>query len=752
MEFTRREILKLAGLGALSVGGAVALPGCLSTFDAPESDLAESWQKGVCRFCGVGCGVMIGLKDDKVVEVKGDDLAHNKGKLCVKGSMLAEILNLPGRITHPLVRKNGKLIQVTWDEAMHRVTKAFQDTLREKGPEGVAFYGSGQLYTQESYTANKLFKAGLRSNNVDGNPRLCMASAAVGYVQTFGKDEPMGCYEDIEHATCFFLVGANSYECHPVLFERILLRKRQDKRVKLIVVDPRRTRTADYADHFIQPIPGTDLLLLNAMAHVIVEDQLTKNDFIDTHCRFVGSDGPSDLAGFKIFLQDYAPEKVATEMGISPAQIREIAYLFAQSEATMSLWTMGINQRTQGVFLNNALHNLHLLTGQICRPGATPLSLTGQGNACGGVRDTGTLSHLLPAGRLIKNPKHRAEVEKLWGIPPGTISPKPGHHAMELFKAMGDGRVGAVLIMGTNPMQTLPNVTAFRENMKDCFICVVEPFADAHTVEIADIVLPAALWVEKEGVYGQTERRYQLLEKLVDPPGEARSDLEILVDFSKRLGLAHIITATTPEAVWDEWRQFSKTSKYNFYGITYKRLKKERGLQWPCPTEDHPGTKRRFVGGDDPQVPPGKKISFYGQADHKAIIFLRPYVPSPQRPTTEYPLLLTTGRVLEQWHSGTITDKIKELSIASGRAQFEINLQDAHKYGIRTGDRVKVASAFGELAMKALVSDSPKAGVIFASFFDAKKLINKVVAPYYDPISKQPEFKVTAVRLAKEAG
>jgi len=718
MDFTRREILKLAGLGTLGLGGLVSLNGCFPS-DSPA--LAETWHKGVCRFCGVGCGVMIGLREGKVVEVKGDPLAHNKAKLCVKGSMLPEILNLPGRLHHPLIRRNGNLQQATWDEAMTRMAEAFKETLRDKGPTGVAFYGSGQLYTQESYTANKLFKAGLKSNNVDGNPRLCMASAAVGYVQTFGKDEPMGCYEDIEHATCFFLIGANSYECHPVLFERILLRKRQDKRVKLIVVDPRRTKTAGYADFFVQPFPGTDLLLINAMAQVMLEDSLIHPGFIKEHCRFQGEGGETDLAGYKAFLQDYAPDKVAARMGIAASQIREIAYLFAQAQATMSIWTMGINQRTQGTFLNNSLHNLHLITGQICRPGATPLSLTGQGNACGGVRDTGSLAHLLPAGRLIKKPKHRAEVEKLWNVPPGTISPRPGYHAMELFEAMGDGRVGCALIMATNPMQTLPNVTAFREKVKDCFICVAEPFEDARTLEIADVVLPSALWVEKEGVYGQTERRYQILEKRVEPPGEARSDLAILVDLSKRLNLGHVITAHTPEEVWDEWRQFSETSKYNFSGITYARLRKERGLQWPCPSEDHPGTKRRFVGGDDPLVPQGKKISFYGKPDKKAVIFLRPYQPPPQSPSERYPLILTTGRVLEQWHSGTITDKVKELSRASGRARFEINLQDAHRYGIASGNQVKVVSEFGDLTMEAIVSDSPKAGVLFASFFDSKR-------------------------------
>jgi nitrate reductase NapA len=690
---------------------------------------------------------MVGLRDGKVVEVKGDELAHNRGMLCVKGSLLSELPTLPGRILHPMIRKNGHLEKTTWEEAMTRVAHEFAATLHEHGPQAVAFYGSGQLFTEESYTANKLFKAALRSNNVEGNPRLCMASAAMGYVQTFGKDEPMGCYEDIHHATCFFMIGANPYECHPVLFERILLRKRQNKSVKLIVVDPRRTQTAGYADHFIQPLPGTDLLLLNAMAHVIVEDRLMDEGFISEHCKFVGEKGPTDLEGYRAFLADYAPEKVSNEMGIAAAQIREVAYLFAQSKATISLWTMGINQRTQGTFLNNAIHNLHLLTGQICRPGATSLSLTGQGNACGGVRDTGALAHLLPGGRLIANPDHRAEMERLWGVPPGTIAPDPGLHTMDLFKAMGEDQVRAVLIMGSNPMQTLPNRSAIRK--RNCFIVVAEPFEDAQTVALADVVLPTALWVEKEGVYGQTERRYQLLEKLINPPAEARSDLDILVDLAKRLGKEEVITAHTPEAVWKEWSALSAASKYNFKGITYARLKKERGLQWPCPTEDHPGTKRRYVGGDDPMVTPGKRIEFYGYPDHKAIIFLRPYIPSPQRPSKKFPLLLTTGRVLTQWHSGTITDKIKDLAQASGRGKVTINIQDAHRHGIVTGNRVKLSSEFGELLLEAVISDSPKAGVCFATFFDSKVLINQVVSPHVDPFSKQPEFKVTAVQIEK---
>lgn len=429
--------------------------------------------------------------------------------------------------------------------------------------------------------------------------------------------------------------------------------------------------------------------------------------------------------------------------------IRRAAFLFARSGATMTLWTMGMNQGTQGTAQNQMLSGLHLITGQICRPGATPLSLTGQCNACGGARDTGALAHALPGGRSVANPEHRREVEKLWGVPEGTISPNPGLTAVDLFRAMEGGKVKAALIMCTNPGQSLPNVGRYRKAMDKGFLAVAEAFEGSETARLADVLLPAALWVEKEGVYGQTERRYQLIEKLLEPAGEARSDLRILVDLADRLGHGALIKARTPEAVWDEWRTMSASSKYNFAGITYPRLRKLHGLQWPCPTEDHPGTVRRYVGGDDPMVTPGKKVEFYGHHDHKAVVFLLPYVPSPELATPEYPLVLTTGRVLEMWHTGTITRQIKELAASAGPARFQLNPADAHHLGIREGDPIEVRSRFGAVKGIAALSDSPRRGVLFAAFYDPDLPINLVVADHYDPTSREPAFKVTAVAVSK---
>src|SRR6516165_438618 len=746
----RREFLYfLGGLGAANANGL----GTWLTLEAlvPKGN-ADEYHKSVCRYCGTGCGIRVGLRNGQISDIRGDELAHNRGVICVKGATLQSLPHISGRLTNPKIRRDGKLVDASWDEAMGLLARTFQEAIRASGPNAVAFYGSGQLYIEESYTANKLFKAGIRTNNVDSNARLCMASAAAGYTQVYGKDEPPGCYEDIDHADCFFLIGANMFECHPPLFERLQRRRRLHPGTTLVCVDPRRTRTAEQADIHLAPIPGTDLLLLNAMAQVICAEHLYDESFIDRHVRFSDGAKAVDFAAFQEFLKRYTPEAVEAELGVAAERIRATAFRFARSKATMSLWTMGINQRTQGVFLNNMLNGLHLLTGQIGRPGATPFSLTGQCNACGGVRDTGALAHLLPNGRVVANPKHRTEVEDLWGISHGTLSAQPGYDAVSLFRAMEEGKVKAALVMCTNPAQSLPAAMRYRAAMEKCFLVVAEVAEDSETAKLANVLLPAALWVEKEGVYGQGERRYQLIEKLLEPPGQCRSDLQILVDLADRLGHGELIKARTPEQVWDEYRQFSASSFYNFAGMTRARLRQEHGLLWPCPTESHPGTPRRYVEGIDPFVSAGAGMEFYGNPDKKAIVYLRSYVPSPEVPSTEFPFLLTTGRVLEQWHTGTMTDRIPELHRASGRGHFEINHQDAFTLGVRTGDAVRVRSRFGSLTGKAVVSPAPRQGVLFAAFFDAAFLVNRVVSDALDPMSRQPEYKLTAVAVDKLEG
>jgi nitrate reductase NapA len=639
-------------------------------------------------------------------------------------------------------------------------------------PQSLAFYGSGQAFTEESYFMNKVFKGGLGTNNIDGNPRLCMASAAVGYVSTFGKDEPMGAYDDLYHADCFFIIGSNMAEAHPVLFR--IVNEQKKRGAKIIMVDPRKTLSARIADLHMSFVPGNDLAILNAMAHVIVKENLYSREYADKHLVFKKMTDPGPppkiekvgWAEYVTFLEDYSPEAAEKISGCPREQIVQAARWFAGSKASMSLWCMGLNQRTRGVWVNNLVHNLHLLTGHINRPGATSFSLTGQPNACGGVRDGGLLSHLLPYGRLIANEKDREEMEKFWGLPAGRIQPKPGPTAVEMFRDFGSGRIKAMWIACTNPGQSLPNVDAYRKGMegKNTFLVVSEAYHPTKTSELADLVLPAALWVEKDGTYGQSERRYQYVEKAINPPGEARPDLDVMIEFAnklfKALDLEHeakkLFAFKGSEDVWNEIRHCSKGTAYDFMGMTRARMKKAHGIQWPCPTEDHPGTVRRYTAkhGDvlvkkfDPQA---ADVSFYGaKADgNRATVWLRPHKGAAEPPDADYPYALTTGRQIEHWHTGTMTMNVPELKRSAPAAYLEINPRDAKKLGVRSKDKVKVTSRRGTIVLEAKVMDVPRDGLVFVPMHYADKMINSLTNDAFDPLSKQPEYKICAVKLEK---
>lgn len=752
MGISRREFLKYTA----ATSAVMALSGRFS-FAAAEKDAGnvDKWVKGVCRFCGTGCGVMVGVKGGKVVTVKGDPNNHNAGFLCLKGALMTPIIYAKERVTKPLIRKNGQLTPASWDEAMNLVVAKFKEAMQQGGPQAVGYYGSGQALTEETYLAGKIFKAGLKTNNMDGNPRLCMASAVGGYVTTYGKDEPMGCYDDIDAATCLFIIGSNTSECHPVLFKRIANRKQADPKVKIIVVDPRKTNTARIADLHLAFRPGTDLALLNSMAYVIIKEEMDDPRFHSQYVSFMDNEGkPKTFEDYKKFLEDYTPEKASQLTGIPAETIVKVAKIFAQSSATMSLWCMGINQRIRGVAANNLISNLHLLTGHIGKPGATPFSLTGQPNACGGVRDTGGLSHLLPAGRLIANKAHRNEMEQLWGLPPDSLNPEPGYHTIAMFDALKEGKLKALLILCTNPAQSLPNLNRYLEALSrpDKFICLIEAFSDAETMKFADVVLPPAFWCERDGVYGCSERRYALIEKAIEPPGECRASVNILVDFALKMGVdPKLVNFKNAEDVWNEWREVAKPTTYNFYGITRERLRKTSGLLWPCPTEDHPGTKIRYVRGEDPNIPADfpKKYHFYGKPDGKAVIWFRPYQGAAEEPDQEFPFVLTTGRVLDHWHTGTMTMKVPELRRSFPKAYVEINTEDAKKLGINMGDKVLLETRRGKMVFEARVGDVCRPGLVFVPWFDVNLLINKLTIQAIDPISKQPEFKICAVKVSK---
>ncbi len=777
MTESRREFIKKTAIASV-----VAVAGCSQQGTTPtksvDADLDKSalkWHKSVCRFCGTGCGVQLGMKGKKLLALRGDpDHPSTKGLVCAKALFLPKIVYSKDRLTKPQIRKDGKLVDASWDEAMDLVTKRFADDIKNHGPDSVAYYGSGQCLSEESYLANRLFKGGIGTNNVEGNPRLCMASAVGGYVTSFGKDEPIGTYDDIDHAKVFFLVGSNTAESHPVIFDRILMNRQSGKKAKVIVVDPRKTPVRAAADLHLAPIPGYDLAIFHAMAHVIIKEKLHAPDFVSAKVTFMGVvDGEPKAVTFEeyqTFLDDFSPEKAAEVSGVPAEEIISAARLFAKGP-TMSFWTMGLNQRITGVWANNLIHNLHLLTGQLGKPGATSFSLTGQPNACGGVRDTGSLCHILPYGRLVKKEPHRQQIEKLWGCEPGKIQPKPGLHTVDMFKALAENRVRSILISTTNPGQSLPNVEPYRDAMgkprEDKPLVVVLDAFPTRTTELADVVLPAAMWSEKEGVFGMSERRYQFLPKLIEPVGEARSDFDIFLDLATRLEKAGVVKEgyisskfKNPEDVWNEMREASLDTAYDFMGITRERLKAERGVRWPCPTEDHPGTDLRFVKGHDPLLDAGPyaddslaegEISFYARPDKRGVIWLRP-AKGPAEPTdAEFPYVLSTGRVLEHWHTGSMTMRAEELRRAQPECYVEVHPDDAAKLAVQSGEKVKIISRRGEALIKVRVIDTPRPGMLFVPWHweDDDSLINRVTIDAYDPGSKQPEFKICAVKIAK---
>lgn len=750
MALSRREFLKMSAASAAAAAIGVTLP-------FGQNLLAQAdirWDKTVCRFCGTGCGVMLGIQNGKAVAVKGDkENPINRGLLCVKGFYLHNVIYGKDRLLHPLVRKNGKLEKATWEEALSLVANKFMEIKAQYGADALAFYGSGQGTTEETYIANKLFKGHIGTNNLEGNPRLCMASAVGGYMTSFGADEPVGSYDDIDHSELFLLVGSNTAEAHPVVYDRLVARKKQNPNTKFIIIDPRKTPTNKIADLHLQAIPGYDLAVMHAIAHVIVKEGYTDEKFIQESVNFSDGQNPITYEDYKKFLEKYTPEYAAGQAGVAAEDIVKAGRMFGQSPTAVSMWTMGVNQRVRGVWLNNLIHNLHLLTGKLGKPGCDSLSLTGQPNACGGVREGGGLSHLLPGHRSVENEQHRKEIAQIWNVPVENIQPKPGKHTMAMFEAISKGEIKGLYVMCTNPAHSLPNLNKYLKGLEEVFLVVSEAFHPTETSKLADVVLPAAFWGEKEGVYGCTERRSQHMAKSLQPSGESRWDGEILIDLARRMGygqnFAHFQTA---EDVWNEYLLTTKGRDMDLSGAPYSRLRQVRGLRWPVPTLDHPGTTHRFTA-EDPLFPKekaaGRRMYFYGKPDGKAVIFARPDK-GPEEPTDgEYPLALTTGRVLEHWHTMTMTGQVPQLIRAVPQAYVEIHPEDAKALGIADKQEVKVITRRGSLKLPARVVDRPRRGTIFIPWHWPDKLANLLTIDAIDPGSKEPEYKVCAAKIEK---
>lgn len=754
MALKRREFLKTSAAAAAAASiGVNLIPGTEKSLFADTT----VWHKSVCRYCGVGCGVMIGEKNGKVTAIKGDkENSINNGHLCVKGFYLQKPIYAKTRLLNPMIRKNGELKKVSWDEALGLVAKKFNEFRKNYGPDSLAFYGSGQAETEETYMANKLWKGCIGTNNMEGNPRLCMASAVGGYLTSLGLDEPAGTYQDIEKAEMFHLIGSNTAEAHPILFERIVRHKSKNPNVKILIIDPRKTPTDQIADLHLFPKPGYDLAILHAMARILIKEGYADEAFIKDHVNFHDNDKAIRFEAYKQFLETYTPEYAAKESGVAANDIVKAARMFGQSKTVMSLWTMGLNQRTRGVWANNLVTNLHLITGKIGVPGSDSFSLTGQPNACGGVREGGGLCHLLPAHRLVAKEEHRKQVAEVWGVPASNIQPKPGKHTVAMFEALNAGEIKGIYIMCTNPAQSLPNASKYWKGLKEQFVVVAESFYPTATTKYADVLLPAAFWSEKEGVYGCTERRSQYMEKVIEPQGEARWDAFILRNLAIRMGFKKEFEKyQTAQDMWSEYISLTEGKDMDLTGAPYSRLKKVRGLTWPVPSVDHPGTYKRYTKGDPlfEELPAsrkqGRRMYFYGKPDGKAVVWARPDK-GPAEPTdAQYPLALTTGRVLELWHTNTMTGTVPELQRAVPGAYVEIHPDDARKMGIENKEQVVVETRRGKLKIEARVIDRPEPGTIFIPWHWEEWMANMLTIDAIDPGSKEPEYKVCAARVRK---
>jgi ferredoxin-nitrate reductase len=695
------------------------------------------WGRTQCPYCGVGCGLLVQITDGQATRVKGDpDHPANWGEVCAKAVMLPRALYTPDRLLYPHLRprRDQALTRVPWSAALKTLARSLRSILTQHGPDAVAFYGSGQLLTEDYYVANKLAKGFLGTNNFDANSRLCMASAVVGYKNSLGSDGPPAAYADIELADAFFIIGSNTAECHPIVFRRIKRRKEQaPDAVKVIVVDPRRTETADIADLHLPIRPGADVALLNAMLAVLVEEGLVDSAFIAAHTQ-----------GWEVLrarLARYAPEAVQDVCGLSARRIREAARLFGRARNVLSLWSMGLNQSTVGVAKNHAIINLHLATGQIGKPGAGPFSLTGQPNAMGG-REVGGLSHLLPGYRSVVDAQHRAEVASVWGVPPEHLSATPGYTAVELFHALAAGKVKAIWVMGTNPAVSMPDLDVVEKGLRQAELVVVQDaYHPTDTTRFADVLLPAAQWPEKEGVMTNSERTLTYLSRLADPPGEALPDWEILTRCAHALGFAEAFPFTCAADVFEEFKRLTAGRMMDITGVSYARLQRQP-VQWPCPAPDHPGTPRLY---SDRRFPTPDGRAHFIAVDHADPV---------ERPSRDYPLTLTTGRVKNQWHTMTRTGKVENLLKSCREPFVELHPQDAKRSGVQDGDFVELTSRRGKLVAQARVTAEIAVGTCFVPFHWGRgtgfyKCVNNLTLDAFDPASKEPELKAAAVRVKR---
>ncbi len=829
MKMTRRAFVKANAAASAAAVAGITLPASAANLIASSDQTKITWDKAPCRFCGTGCSVLVGTQNGKVVATQGDPEAPvNKGLNCIKGYFLSKIMYGQDRLTQPLLRmkdgkyhKDGEFTPVSWDVAFDTMAEKWKASLEKKGPTSVGMFGSGQWTVMEGYAAAKMMKAGFRSNNIDPNARHCMASAVVGFMRAFGIDEPMGCYDDFENADAFVLWGSNMAEMHPVLWTRITDRRLSHPHVRVNVLSTYYHRSFELADHGYIFNPQSDLAIANFIANYIIENDAVNWDFVNKHTNFTQADtdigyglrdddplqkaaknpnsGKLTSISFEEYKKSVAPytvEKASEISGVEKEKLIELAKQYADPNTkVMSLWTMGMNQHTRGVWMNNLVYNIHLLTGKIATPGNSPFSLTGQPSACGTAREVGTFAHRLPADMVVANPKHRQIAEKIWKLPEGTIPPKPGFHAVLQDRMLNDGVLNCYWVQCNNNMQAGPNINTERlpgYRNPENFIVVSDPYPTA-TAQAADLILPTAMWIEKEGAYGNAERRTQAWYQQVGTVGDAKSDLWQVMEFSKRFKMEEVwpeeLLAKAPQyrgkTMYDMLFKNGQVDKFpledarelnddsHYFGFyVQKGLFEEyatfgrghghdlapydvyhtvRGLRWPV--VDGKETQWRFKEGSDPYAKAGSGWDFYGNADGKAKIISAPYEAPPEVPDSEFDLWLCTGRVLEHWHTGTMTRRVPELYKAVPDAVCYMHPEDAKARNVRRGEEVVIANKRGEVRVRVETRgrNRPPKGLVFVPFFDARILINKLILDATDPLSKQTDFKKCPVKITKVA-
>jgi assimilatory nitrate reductase catalytic subunit len=691
--------------------------------------IADKWVPTTCGYCSVGCGIEVGVKNGKAVATRAHAVHPvNRGKLCPKGLAEHYIIDAENRLRHPMLRKNGKLVRVGWDEAIQTLVQRFREVQAAHGPQSLGALSTGQLVTEEFYALGKLVQLGFGTNNFDSNTTLCMASAVAGYKASFGSDGPPGTYEDLEKADVIFLIGANIADNHPILCQYL----ENNRNKALIVADPRVTKTAMMANLHLPLKPRTDLALLNGIAHLLIQCGMTDRDYISKH-----TTGFDELARH---LEQYTPARVAAITGLSEDLLLKTALLYGRAKAAFVGWTMGVNHSTQGTLTVNAICNLSLLSGQIGRPGAAPFSITGQTNAMGS-RETSYTSSA-PGYRKFESEADRKELAALWNVDEARLPQKRGLAYPDIVEAAVAKKIKALWIIATNPLVSYPNQGLLRHALSNLdFLVVQDGYHPTPTTELADLVLPAAIWGEKEGTYTNSERRISKVNKAVEPLGEARPDFDIFMAVAEELGCkAELFPGwKSPSDAFNEWRRVSRGRLCDYSGVSHDFLAEATSVQWPYPEgSSHTAPSRLYADGK------------FQTPDGRARLICATWEPFPEQPNRAFPLILNTGRTVEHWHTRTKTKEVAILEHLSPNAWLEMNPRDAKGQGLRSHDRVDVVSRRGtvrevELRLTEIVAP----GQVFMPFHFAEANVNEVTQSAFDPVSREPNYKQCAVRVER---